>query len=808
GAAGSYVYDYGVAHLLELQRVGDVAALLTSFPYLMARLAAATKTDVKQSVDRLLHDYAAVHGMAAALDDDGRAELEKWQLHVSRFANLLQRGTPEWGAHRILHQVTGDRDEGDLAAEAYRWSARSGHPPLQRIGSSREVAPRGLVRVLDTGPVVAVVEIGGGRVISATHDGFLQVWDVRTGRREGFWTTSGDLIGAVVLAEDCIATCGRDGAVGRWRLSDRSQIANYTAPIGKASCVAALPAIGQLVIGDTDGRLHLVDPREARSTVLIGQEHSSRIESIIVFGGLRLATVSHKAMVRLLRSPRSALPASARDGHSLSTTGVKKVGDGRWQLHFLEWQLFCWDLQNGDGQFFSDDDDETNGLAVMPDGTVATSSSWDAAIQLHHPSGTTTLLKGHEDRITCAVSLEGGRVATGSADGTIRIWSTEAGQQLGVLQSSQPVRQLMLLTDGRLLQWGEDQADVRIWDPSHASVDAIHRHKGAIAGVVVLSDGRLVTYGYEGAIVIWDRSGPPLVRLEGHSDFVRQVHELGNGLLLSSSWDGSVRIWETEFGRQVNAIEGLGRIDGAVMAKPNVIVAWYGGTLVRWRLGEGWRGMLHRKQEVHKISLPSSATICRLMPLPGGLVAANCLTEIDLWDVEKESIVHRIEAGDAIFEPAFVVLEAGPLVTMREGSLQVWSIESGAMMASWDVGTRNETIWRMLALSDGSVAILSRESGVHVCDPNTGRRRSQFPLPGSMSPTGVFLCGDRHLGVFDAEAGIIQIHETATGRLAARSDDVTAITQVAAIGQSAGAWCQLVVVGASPRPIVLQSNLE
>ena len=105
-------------------------------------------------------------------------------------------------------------------------------------------------------------------------------------------------------------------------------------------------------------------------------------------------------------------------------------------------------------------------------------------------------LSGHTDIVWSAVySPDGTRIATGSADGTARIWDAVLGKELITLQAS---------------------------------------IQGGIEGVTFSPNGKLLaTPGVDKIARIWDTStGTELLTLKGHTDFVTHV-------ALSPGWSAS-----------------------------------------------------------------------------------------------------------------------------------------------------------------------------------------------------------------------------------------------------------------------------
>ena len=83
------------------------------------------------------------------------------------------------------------------------------------------------------------------------------------------------------------------------------------------------------------------------------------------------------------------------------------------------------------------------------------------------------VLQGHTSSVRSVIQLADGRLASGSYDETICIWSTSTGQCEKVLQGhTSDVKSVIQLTDGRLASGSNDKT-IRIWSTSTGQCEKI-----------------------------------------------------------------------------------------------------------------------------------------------------------------------------------------------------------------------------------------------------------------------------------------------------------------------------------------------
>ena len=79
-------------------------------------------------------------------------------------------------------------------------------------------------------------------------------------------------------------------------------------------------------------------------------------------------------------------------------------------------------------------------------------------------------LEGHRGDVNVLAVLEGGRLASGSDDRTLKVWELVSGACVATLEGhARPVTSLAIL-EGRRMASGADDGEVKIWDSALSDV--------------------------------------------------------------------------------------------------------------------------------------------------------------------------------------------------------------------------------------------------------------------------------------------------------------------------------------------------
>jgi WD40 repeat protein len=174
------------------------------------------------------------------------------------------------------------------------------------------------------------------------------------------------------------------------------------------------------------------------------------------------------------------------------------------------------------------------------------------------------VLEGHQG---CVSSVDfcpdGGMLASGSWDGTTRLWSAATGKDVRLIKSWASC--VAFSPDGQILYSGDHLGVIHGWNAADGK--EVGQFRVGVESVKTLSispDGKmLATAGGDHRIGLWKvPSGEELLPRSGHKSAVLSVVYSPDGdSLASRGGDGTVRMWDVKTCKQVRCLETGGPDD-------------------------------------------------------------------------------------------------------------------------------------------------------------------------------------------------------------------------------------------------------
>ncbi|BCL36579.1 hypothetical protein [Nostoc sp. MS1] len=156
-------------------------------------------------------------------------------------------------------------------------------------------------------------------------------------------------------------------------------------------------------------------------------------------------------------------------------------------------------------------------------------------------------LEGHVDSVTSvSFSYDGQKVVSGSADGTVIIWSVN-GEQLDKFKPyDKKITNLRFTPDNKKVIVSSEDKILKLLNLKSKKTTSFQSSEGEITTFTISSNGEQVISGdTNGKITFWDLNGIKIKRLpQGHNKSIKSLSISRDGqLIVSSSTDNTVNLW-------------------------------------------------------------------------------------------------------------------------------------------------------------------------------------------------------------------------------------------------------------------------
>ena len=292
-----------------------------------------------------------------------------------------------------------------------------------------------------------------------------------------------------------------------------------------------------------------------------------------------------------------------------------------------------------------------------------------------------------------ACSSDGRLIISGQDKGKIGIWQTQnQGTRYALFGHTDNVNSVAFNPDGTLLASAGRDATIRLWSGTDFRLlDILSRHKKEIRTIDFSHDGRLLASGSDDmTIKLWDiENRTEIASLTGHHGALHNVvFSPTRSEFASSGLDGNIFLWDVSTKQILRTLNRYGihainyRQDG------NVIAAIDGGEIIVWNLLDHTeRAITHaidgyfHSTGGYFFSNFSFSPDGKILPIP------RQNWSLSLWNIEEPRELYRLPGHEnwvhsVIFHPGDPVVITGS----QDKKITFWNSLTGEDLATTDIG--------------------------------------------------------------------------------------------------------------------------
>ena len=412
-------------------------------------------------------------------------------------------------------------------------------------------------------------------------------------------------------------------------------------------------------------------------------------------------------------------------------------------------------------------------VAFSPDGRTLASGSYDGTVRLWdaHTGALKHTLTGHTSRVSSvAFSPDGTTIASGSGDGTVRLWDAMTGALKHTLTGhTSGVSSVAFSPDGTTIASGSYDTTVRLWDAMNGALKhTLTGHTDWVYSVVFSPDGTTLASGSGDTTVrLWDAmTGALKHTLTGHTSGVSSVAFSPDGTTIASgSRDTTVRLWDAMTGAHTQTLTGHTSGVNSVAFSPDGITLASGSWDTTVRLWDAMTGALK-----HTLTGYTGGVLSVAFSPDGTTIASGGYQKIWLWDAMTGALKHTLTGHtdtvtSVAFSPDGTTIASGS----GDGTVRLWDAMTGALKHTLTGHT--DWVFSVAFSPDGTtIASGGDDATIRLWDAETGALKHTLTghtsrvLSVAFSPDGTTIASgdvDNTVQLWNAETGALK--HTLTG---------------------------------------------
>jgi WD40 repeat protein len=542
----------------------------------------------------------------------------------------------------------------------------------------------------------------GDTLLSVEEPGVLRRWDAATRERQScdgldelatFWTFHPD--------GSLLAACADE--VGVWDTRTGEQLIGWSTP-SWSNAVAFQPAGTLVATGHDEGTVYVWDRETGRQKYQL-TAHELPVGALAFSpDGKTLATAGEDRLIHLWNATDGAKIGTLA-GHNDRIPALQWHPNGS-RLYSAGWDtsVWVWDAKTLEPVILLNSHAaQLQALAVSVDGRVLAVADSDQAVHLWDTTTNKSwkVIRGSGEIRTLALSADGKRVAWGGSDRVVHIWDTQHESQVegaGPVAAARP--KVAVSHDGSRLYSLSADGDFRAWDVVTARRTATPDGASVLLSFALSPDGKWLVGGRREAdspdvrstLARWSTAGGSRTVLEGQTGPITALAFSADSASLASANGGpDVWLWNVSSGQPALILPDAARgfpVESVCFHPTRPLVATAGVDYVKSGGKSGWIAIwdVAKREELVALAGPSTAMI--FSPRGDFLAVAAAFTvkffEASTGKLAHETAGHTEPITSLAFTPDGKFLATGG----DDRCVRLWDVTSGEALGAIDLGSQ------------------------------------------------------------------------------------------------------------------------
>ncbi len=563
----------------------------------------------------------------------------------------------------------------------------------------------------------------GDRVLSASGDGTVRLWDLATGETLQVYTGHSSTVNAVVLSpngREFISVSG-DGSARRWDIASGRQLTFVRSLSSGLLSATYNPAGDVVLLGGADGIVYAWNQKATE----FEREYTGHQGPVYALDHAGDSFVSGSGDTTARQwDTRMGLEERRFFGHTdrvfsvslspVSPTVLSADAVGRISL---------WDVRfSREVRRYFGHREAVNQVTFDATGQRIASASSDGSVRIWDEASGEELsqFRGHTGAVlSVAISPNSQQLISGAEDNTLRLWDIRHGAEAHRFDLNSAAfsvdtgeaQALAGLSDGRIVTLNTNTGEI-ITELQAEPLDEQERDAPATASIsaaeLSLDGERALSAGANGIITVWDlETGDALLRLVGHNNpVVEAAFGPNNDVVLSSARNGSLILWNLEDGSEIYRTQDAATRVTSLDFLPDGNTALLGtrsGSLLMMNLNDGSirAALPGHRAAITDIELNADGTRALTSSTDGSVL---------LWDLEAETHTLRLEGhDDEVYGVAFSPDASLAITAGNDRRVILWDLQRGTALQRFDGHTA--PVLDVAFLPSGDRAITASEDG-------------------------------------------------------------------------------------------------